>query len=87
MMQELDPASVVATSHFIASGSQPFIAAADLASLKCPTLLVRGDDRIHPPEVSDLYAASIQDCEVVPASTSDLAPVVGAFVDRCLSVV
>src|ERR1019366_6797329 len=32
MMQELDPASVVATSRFIASGSQPFIAAADLAS-------------------------------------------------------
>jgi pimeloyl-ACP methyl ester carboxylesterase len=84
MMEAFDPASVVATSYFVASGSQPFTAAADLASLECPTLLVRGDDPVHPPEVSDLYAASIPDCTVVPASTPELAPVIGAFVDRCL---
>ena len=84
MMEGFDAASVVATSHFIASGSQPFIAAADLASLECATLLVRGDDPMHPSEVSDLYATGIPDCTVVPASTPVLAPIIGAFVDRCL---
>ena len=82
MIDGFDPASVVATSRFIASGSQPFVAAADLASVECPTLLVRGDDPLHPPEVSDLYAAGIPDCAVVPASTPDLPPIIGAFVDR-----
>ncbi|MCC7241428.1 MAG: alpha/beta hydrolase [Acidobacteria bacterium] len=41
MMEGFDPASVVATSHFVTSGAQPFMAAADLASLALPTLLVR----------------------------------------------
>lgn len=84
MMEGFDPASVVATSHFISSGSQPFIAARELISLESPTLLVRGDDPMHPPEVSDLYAASIPDCTAMPASTTDVAEVIGAFVDRCL---
>lgn len=84
MMEAFDPAGVVATSHFIASGSQPFIAAAELISLKCPTLLVRGEDPMHPPEVSDLYAASIPDCAAIPASTTDIAEVIGGFVDRCV---
>jgi hypothetical protein len=74
----------VATSHFIASGSQPFTGAEDLMSLECPTLLVRGDDPMHPAEVSDLYAASIANCTVIPASTTDSAEVIGAFVDRWL---
>jgi 3-oxoadipate enol-lactonase len=84
MMEGFDPASVVATSHFIASGSQPFGATSELMSLASPTLLVRGDDPMHPAEVSDVYAASIQDCTTVPATTTDVAQVIGAFVDRCL---
>lgn len=84
VIEGFDPASVVATSHFIASGSQPFTGADDLASLECPTLLFRGDDPMHPAEVSDLYAASIAHCTVMPASTTDAAEVIGAFVDRCL---
>jgi pimeloyl-ACP methyl ester carboxylesterase len=83
MVQGLDPASVVATSHFIASGSQPFTGAADLRGLEPPTLLVRGDDPMHPAEVSDLYAASIPDCTAMPASTTDVAAAIGAFADRC----
>lgn len=85
MLEGFDPASVAATSHFIASGAQPFTSAADLRSLEAPTLLVRGDDPMHPSEVSDLYAASIPDCTAVPASTTDIAAAVGAFCDRCLS--
>jgi pimeloyl-ACP methyl ester carboxylesterase len=82
IMETFDPASVVATSHFIASGSQPFVAASELMSLESPTLLVRGDDPMHPAEVSDLYAASIPHCTTVPATTTDVAQVIGAFADQ-----
>jgi len=82
MIEGFDAASVVATSHFIASGAQPFISAADLRSLHAPTLLVRGDDPVHPAEVSDLYAANIPDCKVVPASTRDLASAIGVFCEQ-----
>ena len=84
IMESFDPASVVATSHFIASGFQPFISAADLAFLALPSLLVRGDDPMHSAEVSDLYAANIRECAVMPASTSDIAGTIGTFIDRCL---
>jgi pimeloyl-ACP methyl ester carboxylesterase len=82
MLDGFDAASVVATSHFIASGAQPFTSAADLRSLSVPTLLVRGDDALHPAEVSDLYAENIPNCTVVPASTTDVAAEIGAFCDR-----
>lgn len=82
MMEDFDGASVAATSHFIASGSQPFITASDLACLEAPTLLVRGDDPMHPPDVSDVYARSIPDCTAVPASTMNIAANIGAFLDR-----
>ena len=82
MVDGFDAASVVATSHFIASGAQPFTTAADLRSLSVPTLLVRGDDPIHPAEVSDLYAENIPNCTVAPASTLDVATEIGAFCDR-----
>jgi pimeloyl-ACP methyl ester carboxylesterase len=82
MMASFDPASVVATSRFMASGLQPFSSAADLAALELPSLLVRGDDPMHPAEVSDFYAAHIRNCEVLPASASDVAAAIGPFVDR-----
>jgi pimeloyl-ACP methyl ester carboxylesterase len=84
MMESFDAASVVATSRFLASGVQPFVSAADLTALERPTLLVRGDDPMHPAEVSDLYAANIPGCTAVPASTTDIASIIGPFVDRCL---
>ncbi len=83
MMEGFDAASVVATSHFIASGAQPFASAADLRSLHTPTLLVRGDDPVHPAAVSDLYAATIPNCTQVPASTPAVAAVIGSFCDQC----
>ena len=52
MVDGFDAASVVATSHFIASGAQPFTSAADLRSLSMPTLLVPGGDPLHPAEVA-----------------------------------
>jgi 3-oxoadipate enol-lactonase len=85
-LQECDAASVVATSHFIASGAQPFASAAELRSLQVPTLLVRGDDPIHPSEVSDVYADNIPACTVLPAPTGDIAGAIGAFCDQCLDL-
>jgi len=55
MAMEYDPASIVATSHFLSSGAQPFRSQADLASIRVPVLLVRGADPMHPGTVSDLY--------------------------------
>jgi len=76
-----DAASVVATSRFAASGAQPFATAADLRSLLLPVLLVRGDDPLHPPEVSDLYATNLPDCTEA-APSADAAAAIGAFCDR-----
>ena len=82
MLEGFDAASVVATSHFIASGAQPFASAAELRSLSVPTLLIRGDDPLHPAEVSDLYVENIPSCTIVPASTADVAAEIGAFCDQ-----
>ena len=84
MIEDFDAASVVATSHFVASGAQPFASGQELRILSTPTLLVRGDDPMHPGEVSDLYAASIPNCVVLPATTGDVAGPIGEFCDRCL---
>lgn len=85
MVDSFDAASVVATSHFIASGAQPFSTAADLRALAVPTLLVRGDDPLHPAAVSDLYAENIPNCQVAPASTADIAAEIGVLCELVLS--
>ena len=82
MIEGFDAASVVATSRFLVSGAQPFATATDLGSVSAPTLLVRGDDALHPSEVSDLYAANIPDCTVAAAVTSDVAGAIGEFCDQ-----
>jgi 3-oxoadipate enol-lactonase len=82
MIEGFDPASVVATSRFIASGTQPFTSSTELAGLTAPTLLIRGADPLHPPEVSDLYAEHLPHCTVIPAAPDDVAAEIGAFCDR-----
>lgn len=79
MIEGFDPASVVATSSFIAGGAQPFSAAEDLHAITAPALLVRGDDPLHPAAVSDVYATHLRGCRVLPASTSDLAAGIADF--------
>lgn len=80
MLDGFDAASVVATSRFIASGAQPFETEDDLRSIAAPTLLVRGEDLLHPPNVSDIYTANITGCTVA-APTADVAAEIGAFCD------
>jgi len=84
LASEFDPSSVVATSRFIVSGAQPFSSSRELRSIRVPTLLVRGNDEIHPAEVSDVYAASIPDCTVLPATGTDT---VRAIRDFCNAVI
>jgi 3-oxoadipate enol-lactonase len=84
MMEEFDAASVVATSHFIASGAQPFTSAADLRSLSRPTLIVPGDNPLHPAEVAAFYAENIPGCSIAPATITEVAGAIEAF---CLRAV
>jgi len=89
MVDGFDPASVAATTHFLASGAQPFATAADLASISAPTLLVPGSDPSHPPEVSDLYRRHLPRCTVREVHGEwyavDYASVIADFLDRELS--
>lgn len=86
MLEGFDPASVAATSHFVASGVQPFDSASELQALSMPTLLVRGDDAMHPASVSDLYAESLPHPTVLPASTGDVASAIGEFCESLASL-
>lgn len=65
MIASADLPSYLATNRFMASGAQPFKSSADLAALAVPTLLVPGNDSMHPPEVSGLYAGAIPNCDVI----------------------
>ena len=85
MVEGFDPASVVTTSRFIASGAQPFETPEDLRSVAVPALLVRGEDPLHPAEISDLYAEHLPDCQVLPAATPDVPGAIGAFCDELFS--
>ena len=77
-----DAASVSATSRFIASGVQPFESAHDLEAIRVPTLLIPGDDPVHPRAVSDLYARSIPGVRVTPAAGPDVPRAIGDFLDH-----
>lgn len=81
MIERFDAASVVATSRFIASGVQPFEHEDELRGVHVPTLLVRGGDALHPPEVSDLYAELLPNHTVVAAGTTNVADRIGQFCD------
>jgi pimeloyl-ACP methyl ester carboxylesterase len=59
-----DPGSVATSTKFMASGAQPFGAAAQLANIRVPTLVVPGIDPYHPAEFAELYARHIPDCTV-----------------------
>jgi len=78
-----DPASVAASTAFMASGAQPFETAAELAAITAPALVVPGIDPQHPVEVAELYRAHLPRCtyRVEP----DLARAIAEHVDRELA--
>jgi pimeloyl-ACP methyl ester carboxylesterase len=74
-----DPASIAATTRFLASGAQPMTRTEELAALEMPVLVVPGIDPEHPAEIALGYARVISRC-TVGDSTANLADVVRAFV-------
>ena len=83
MARRFDGPSVAATSKFVASGVQPFRSASEeLASLAVPTLIVRGNDDVHPAQVSDLYLDSVPTAVVAEVEDDEIPGVIAAFVDR-----
>ena len=68
-----DLASFRATTAFMAGGAQPFERAADLAVLDCPTLVIPGDDPMHPAEVAALIESAIPGCVTRPAPNGGAA--------------
>jgi pimeloyl-ACP methyl ester carboxylesterase len=77
-----DPASVAATTRFLASGAQPFATAADLAAISAPTLLVPGADPYHPAEVADRYRRHLPCCTVREIAPAGYAAVIAEFLDH-----
>jgi 3-oxoadipate enol-lactonase len=74
MASRFDPASVAATTRFLASGVQPFERLAELAALSMPAVVVPGTDPEHPAEVAELYARTLPHA-VLAEPTADLARV------------
>ncbi len=81
MARRFDPASVAATTRFLASGAQPFARVEDLRALAMPTLVVPGDDPEHPAEVAQLYASVLAKC-MLGEPSAELAIVAAAFLER-----
>ncbi len=82
LVAEYDPASVAATTRFMASGVQPFARADELAAIAAPALVVPGIDPQHPREVAELFARALPRCTQV--DTSDFARAIDAFVQAAL---
>ncbi|HKI85142.1 MAG TPA: alpha/beta hydrolase [Thermoanaerobaculia bacterium] len=69
MLQGFGPESVAATSHFLVSGAQPFENPSGLGSITIPTLLIQGDDSLHPAETSASYAENLPNCLVTEGTS------------------
>jgi hypothetical protein len=54
----------------MAAGVQPFASIADLESITVPTLVIPGNDLMHPPEIAELYTAKIPQCIKVELSAT-----------------
>lgn len=74
-----DPASVAATTAFMAYGPQPFARVEDLSAIACPTLVLPGTDETHPTELATLYARHLRRCTV--GAPDDPPAAIAAFVE------
>jgi pimeloyl-ACP methyl ester carboxylesterase len=75
-----DPASVAATTAFMASGVQPFERGEQLAVIDVPTLLIPGTDPYHPAEVADVFRRHVKECVVIDAELPGYADAIARFV-------
>lgn len=79
MMLGFDPASVAATTRFLASGAQPMPSITSLAAIEAPVLLVPGTDAQHPAAIASLYAAHLPRAVEIDPSSSTAAEQIAAF--------
>lgn len=77
MARRFDPASVAATTRFLAEGAQPFERLEQLATLAMPALVVPGADPEHPAELAARYARTIP--RAVVGDPGELVAEVDAF--------
>jgi pimeloyl-ACP methyl ester carboxylesterase len=82
VVNTFDRRSVAETTRFLASGAQPFASTADLRSIGAPTLLVPGNDPLHPAEISAQYAAAISNCTVYRPQTPDASGSIAEFCEQ-----
>ncbi len=74
-----DPASVAASTRFMASAAQPFARNSELAAVTAPALVVPGVDATHPVEVAEVYRAHLPNSELRAVDTSIFAPALAEF--------
>jgi pimeloyl-ACP methyl ester carboxylesterase len=79
-----EPASVAATTAFMASGAQPFEHRDELRAITAPVLLVPGTDPSHPREVSDVYRESLPHALVREVELAGYADAITEFVAEVL---
>ncbi len=79
MMASFDPASVAATTRFLASGAQPIGSARELEGVRAPALIVAGTDPEHPAEVAELYARHLPRATLL-APDADLGDAVARLI-------
>ena len=83
MMRGFDPASVAATTRFLASAVQPFQTLSELGAIAAPALLVPGTDPEHPAEVCALYARYLRRATTADPSSAELLERMEALCESC----
>ncbi|HVV87614.1 MAG TPA: alpha/beta hydrolase, partial [Kofleriaceae bacterium] len=82
MVDSFDPASVAATTRFLAEGGQPFATGHDLEAIDAPVLVVPGTDPTHPREVAEIYRRRLRRCTVRDVEQPGWGQAVVAFLDE-----
>ena len=77
-----DPASVAASTKFMASAVQPFERNRELSAIRVPALVVPGVDATHPVEVAEVYRAHLPNAELRAVETAFFAPALADFAQR-----
>ena len=79
LFHSYDPASVAASTAFMASGAQPFALATELARVTAPVLIVPGTDPQHPAEYAEHFRRHLSRCTVAAGTEPDYAPLIAAW--------
>jgi pimeloyl-ACP methyl ester carboxylesterase len=79
MMRGFDPASVAATTRFLASSEQPMGSVRELESIDVPALVLPGLDPQHPAEIAALYAQHLPRPVVVAQTAPDMMETITRF--------